>query len=282
MKLLVVAALALGLATAPAPAQSAEPTPKLVNTAKPTITGTPRLGHRLTMSIGQYSPRATKAHVRWYRDGRKIPGAFHRAYRPTVNDVGHRLQVRVYATRAGHRSVRASSASVHIGHISPERKVVTYSVVTRGKIVASVSNFKKLAQETYDHPLGWRANGIRFKRVAQGGDFTLVLANASTVRSYSSVCSATWSCRVGRYVIINQDRWRLSSLAWKRGKGSLRGYQHMVINHETGHWLGKGHASCTVRGAAAPVMQQQSKGLGGCTINSWPKKSERYAPRFRF
>ena len=114
----------------------------------------------------------------------------------------------------------------------------------------------------------------------RGGDFTLVLAAAGTLPSFSSACSAQWSCRVGRYVIINQHRWKHASPAWNAAGRSLRDYRHMVVNHETGHWLGRGHASCPGRGRA-PVMMQQSKGTGGCRFNPWPLAWEAAAVRRR-
>ncbi len=154
------------------------------------------------------------------------------------------------------------------------RRVVTYSVTTRGRVTASMEVFRRQAQETYDDPRGWRAGGVQFRRVRRGGDFTLVLASAGAVPSFSPSCSSAWSCRVGRFVIINQYRWRHASVAWNRAGRSIRDYRHMVVNHETGHWLGLGHASCPRRGSKAPVMMQQSKGTGGCRFNPWPLPRE--------
>ncbi len=75
---------------------------------------------------------------------------------------------------------------------------------------------------------------------------------------------------MGRYVIINQDRWQHASPAWNAAHLALRDYRHMVVNHETGHWLGLHHANCPGPGRLAPVMQQQSKGLQGCRFNPFP------------
>jgi hypothetical protein len=142
-----------------------------------------------------------------------------------------------------------------------------------------VKAFRRLAQETYDDPRGWRAGGVQFRRVRRGGDFTLVLAAPGAVPSFSPTCSSRWSCRVGRHVIINQTRWNHASPAWNRAGRSLRDYRHMVVNHETGHWLGLGHASCPGGRGKAPVMMQQSKGTGGCRLNPWPLAREAAAIR---
>ena len=101
-----------------------------------------------------------------------------------------------------------------------------------------------------------------------------MLAQASLVPSFSSSCSAMWSCRVGRYVIINQDRWLHASPAWNAAHLALRDYRHMVVNHETGHWLGLHHVGCPGPGRLAPVMMQQSKGLDGCRFNPFPTQHE--------
>jgi Protein of unknown function (DUF3152) len=147
----------------------------------------------------------------------------------------------------------------------------TYVVRTRGHIASSVAQFAALAAQTYADPRGWLRAHHRFQRVATGGDFTLLLAQARFLPTYSRVCSTLYSCRVGRFVIINETRWRTSSRFFT---GDRATYRSMVVNHETGHWLGRPHAFCSGHGNLAPVMQQQSKGLHGCRPNAWPLARE--------
>lgn len=157
-----------------------------------------------------------------------------------------------------------------------ERRVYTFSIATRGGIRSSVDHFAMHVAHTLNDPRGWALGGsIEFRRVESGGSFTVWLAEAGTVPSFSSTCSAQWSCRVGRNVIINETRWRQATPSWLSAGGSLDSYRHYVVVHETGHWLGFGHANCPGAGQPAPTMQQQSKGLQGCRHNGWPVGGER-------
>jgi len=153
-------------------------------------------------------------------------------------------------------------------------RVVTYSVTTKGTITASLAEFKQQANQTLNDSRGWSRLGVSFSEVASGGDFTLVLSEASQLPTYSDGCTADYSCNVGRNVIINQDRWLGATPSWNNAGGSLRDYRHMVVNHETGHWLGHSHANCGGPGQPAPLMQQQSIDLQSCTFNPWPLDSE--------
>ena len=248
---------------------------------RPAISGTRRYLHRLTVSAPRWQQRVATIRYRWLRDGKPIAGATGRRYTAGHRDVGHRLSVRASAVKKGYRTGLATSRRTRsIGHRVPLRRTVSYHVETRGRIVSNLSEFRRLARASLNDPRGWRVTGVAFKEVPSGGSMTLVLAEASRVPAFSSGCSSNWSCRVGRYVVINQKRWRSASPAWNRYGGSLRGYRHMVVNHETGHWLGHGHRSCPAGGALAPVMQQQSISLGGCRFNPFPTKREWFTPRF--
>jgi hypothetical protein len=149
--------------------------------------------------------------------------------------------------------------------------VYEYSVQGKGN-TSDIESFAAAAAETYADPRGWSLGGsVRFQRVTSGGAFTLWLAANSQMRTFGGACDVTWSCRNGRNVVINEDRWLGASPAWTQGGGSLRDYRHMVVNHETGHWLGFGHVNCAAPGSAATIMQQQSMDLQGCTPNPWPQ-----------
>jgi hypothetical protein len=249
---------------------------------RPRVKGTARFGKTLTRTVGRYSVGGLKFRTRWLRDGQPIRGATRRTYTLRVGDVGHNIRVRVTVKRPGHRTLAPRSPWRRIKHVRDTRHTVRYSIATNGKMTTSVATFRRQVQEILDDPRGWRAGGIAFKRVKSGGSMTIVLAQASRVPTYSSGCSSTWSCRVGRHVIINQERWKHASPAWNASKRTtLMGYRHMVVNHEVGHWLEWGHASCGGKGKKAPVMMQQSKGRNGCTFNPWPKPSERNVPRYR-
>lgn len=152
--------------------------------------------------------------------------------------------------------------------------VYTYQVSTRGTVQSDLAGFKKLSAETLNSSLGWGKAGVGFKQVSGGGDFTLYLSAPSSMTSFSSVCDAVYSCSVGNSVVINDERWRKATTPWNNAGGSLRGYRHMVVNHEAGHWLGFGHYNCSASGAKAPVMQQQSVSLQSCKFNSWPTTME--------
>lgn len=256
-------------------ASAAEELPPHALVEAPSVAGTVRFGQILAADPGRWSPAPTGVRYQWRRDGKAITGATRRGYEIRVNDVDHQLSLTVQVRAPGHA---LTTHEVRIGlvrHRVDTRRTVRYDVRVKGRVSSTlVRGFRTQAQQTYDDPRGWRGRGVRFVPVRSGGSFTLWISEGRLLPAFSSGCSAQWSCRVGRDVVINVERWKHASPAWNRAGGSLRDYRHMVVNHETGHWLGRGHTGCPRRGAPAPVMMQQSKGLNGCRFNPWPTLSE--------
>ena len=234
-----------------------------------------RYGRTVKVTRGVWNLTPDRYRFQWFRNETEIPGATRQTYRLGVADVGRRIKARVYVKKRGYEWAQATArGDGRVGYRVAARRTVTYRIETRGRLTTSVREFARLAAQTYADPRGWRNAGVAFKRVNGPSDFSLVLAEASWLPRFSSVCSVQWSCRAGRFVVINQTRWKFASPSWNGAGKSLRDYRNLVVNHETGHWLGHGHLGCPGPGRLAPVMMQQSKGLFGCRHNPWPLGSE--------
>lgn len=119
-------------------------------------------------------------------------------------------------------------------------------------------------------PRGWQPiEGVAFSRVTGAADFELIIASPALVDRlcYPLDTVGQLSCRNGNKVILNALRWA-TAVPWFNGRMDL--YRSYLVNHEVGHRLGHGHAQCHGAGQPAPVMMQQSKGIGACRANPWP------------
>ncbi|MFD1249004.1 ExeM/NucH family extracellular endonuclease [Nocardioides ginsengisoli] len=81
----------------------------LVNTVKPAITGTAKVGQQLTASPGTWDPAATSATYRWLADGQPIDGATAATFTVTTAQLGKAITVEVTASAAGYDDGVATS-----------------------------------------------------------------------------------------------------------------------------------------------------------------------------
>jgi len=149
----------------------------------------------------------------------------------------------------------------------------TYAVQVEIGTGQDAKAFAAAVDATLANAASWAGSGRwSVQRVAaKDADLVIRLATSATV---GKVCEAAGledaaysSCRTGRLVMINLDRW-LHAVPEYQGDVAL--YRQYVINHEVGHGFGLGHQVCPGPGRPAPVMQQQTLGLNGCLPNGWP------------
>ncbi|SDX48253.1 Protein of unknown function [Modestobacter sp. DSM 44400] len=122
----------------------------------------------------------------------------------------------------------------------------------------------------------WGSGGqMSFQRVgaaeaaAGSYDFRVSLVSPASMETYCpGVGTGGYtSCRYGERAVINLARWETAVPDYA---GDIATYRQYVVNHEVGHALGHGHEQCSGPGRVAPVMEQQTLGLQGCTKNAWP------------
>jgi len=79
-----------------------------------------------------------------------------------------------------------------------------------------------------------------------------------------------------REIFLNEDRWRRNIP--DKSHLPLPAYRAYVVQHELGHALGHGHPDAELTGSKhrpAPVMIQQTLGIGKYSANPFPTQGER-------
>ena len=115
-------------------------------------------------------------------------------------------------------------------------------------------------------PNGWSSRGYFFEPVFMNEDVLIRLASPATVEKQCGLPS-NLSCAElgGKNMYLNADRWFRGS---KASKLSLEDYRQYMVSHEIGHILGFDHQQCPCVGCKAPIMMQQTLGIGKCNPNT--------------
>jgi len=174
-----------------------------------------------------------------------------------------------FPEHGGGRWLIAPAGTATAGH---RGRLLRYRVAVERDIKGvTPEGFATAAAATLADERGWTAGGKwRFRRVGPGQpyDFTLYLVTPDTRdKLCDDIPEGYTSCRNGASVVLNVARWAKGVPFYR---GHLATYRQYMVNHEVGHRLGHGHQRCPGKGEPAPVMQQQTLGLHGCTTNPWP------------
>lgn len=159
--------------------------------------------------------------------------------------------------------------------------ITRFRLAVESDLDADLAEFGRMTDATLGDRRSWvSGKRQRFQRVPDeaSSDFTIALVTRETA---FRLCARGGldirvddipftSCQVSGWVVINLDRWRLSTPDYVSSGTPLQTYRQYVINHEVGHQLGYGHEQCPGNGQLAPTMQQQTLGLEGCKANPWP------------
>ena len=78
---------------------------------KPTVSGTAKVGKKLTAKAGTWKPSSAKLSYQWYRGSSKIVGATKKTYTLAKADKGKTVKVKVTAKKSGYITASRFSAT---------------------------------------------------------------------------------------------------------------------------------------------------------------------------
>jgi hypothetical protein len=186
---------------------------------------------------------------------------------PSVTDGTDTYEV-LEAERGSGRLITIPGASATVGW----GELHTFTIEVEDHLAPYAENFAEDVERTLFDPRGWTAHGeYALRRVDEGeeADLRVSLASPSTVDDLCAPLETTgrFSCWNGERAVINVWRWNHGAHAYV---DDLDGYRTYLVNHEVGHALGHDHVDCPAPGEPAPVMMQQTIGVGDCRPSPWP------------
>jgi hypothetical protein len=169
--------------------------------------------------------------------------------------------------RAAKKNVRPTTSS---------GALIRYDVRVEDGLSIDPDKAAVLIQRVLDDKRSWRGTHRWRFELAPVGESASLHAYLVTPKTTDRLCApyltrGEVSCQNGNRVVLNAKRWLLGVDSYG---SDLTNYRRYLVNHEFGHALGKTHVHCPGPGRLAPVMMQQTKGLGGCRKNPWPQATE--------
>jgi len=156
--------------------------------------------------------------------------------------------------------------------------IITFHVTIDEDTVKKYKLYNDSKDEIYfyimaylNSPDGWSQYGYKFEPATK--QKARVLIRLSLSKTIENICGVAplLSCAVlgGRHMYLCAERWFNGS---KKSGLKLEDYRQYMISHEIGHILGRGHDKCRGKGRYAPIMLQQTLGIGECIPNTNVKR----------
>ncbi|MFE7042016.1 hypothetical protein ACFU9X_21990 [Streptomyces atratus] len=136
----------------------------LKNTTPPAITGTAKVGDRLTATTGTWTPAPASYTYQWNADGKAVTGATASTYTVPAALLGKKVTVTVTAQRTGTPDVQATSATVTPSRGTAPRATtapkITGTAKVGAKLTAAAGSWTPSATS---YAYQWKADGKAIK-----------------------------------------------------------------------------------------------------------------------
>lgn len=144
-------------------------------------------------------------------------------------------------------------------------KTVRFRTSVDSDVNYSDEQFRREVTIYLHDPDGW-ARFYEFVYAPTGPAKHIRLCHPRTIKRNG--CKEDYlSCAIlgGTDIWLNSDRWMHGS---KASRLPLEEYRQYIVSHEMGHSLGYEHTTCPGPGMPAPIMLQQTLGIGKCSPNT--------------
>ena len=142
---------------------------------------------------------------------------------------------------------------------------VKYSTVVDKDVEYDSLRFAQEVDAYLADPDGWVSRGYTFVR-SRSPNVIVHLSSPAYLQT-NGCRDGSLSCAEmnGRNMYLNAMRWTKGA---SKSKLELKAYRQYMVSHEMGHILGYDHVQCPGDKKPAPIMLQQTKGIGKCRPNT--------------
>ncbi|MCX4796808.1 hypothetical protein OG497_22625 [Streptomyces sp. NBC_01242] len=136
----------------------------LKNSTPPAITGTAKVGERLTATTGTWTPAPASYAYQWNADGKPVSGATASTYTVPAALLGKKLTVTVTARRTGTPDVRATSTAVTAAQGAAPRATTAPKITGTAKVGAKLTAASgSWTPSATSYVYQWKADGKAIK-----------------------------------------------------------------------------------------------------------------------